>query len=106
MTKHLLNMTLGSLVVAALPFLILGGSALGGEPAQTRIAWKGSVPQSEEIVEWVYEGCAAYPVTTADLRAAEAGSKQEPASSSKGARSVRDVDTLDHAQKAMITKDQ
>jgi hypothetical protein len=99
MTRHLLNTTLGSLAVVALPILILGGSALGGEAAQTRIAWKGAVPQSEEIVKWVYEGCAAYPVTRADLAAAEAGSKQEPALLSKGARSVQDVDSLDHAQR-------
>ena len=104
MTRHLLNMTLGLPASMTLPFLILGGSALGGEAAQTRIAWQGAVPQSEEIVEWVYEGCAAYPVKRTALAAAESGPEQEPVLSSKDVRSIRDVDELDHAQKAMITR--
>jgi hypothetical protein len=43
--------------------------ALGQEAAQTRIPWSADGAAPGEAVEWVYEGCAAYPVAKDDVAA-------------------------------------
>lgn len=50
--------TIAFMAILAMPF-----PAVSQEAAPSRTAWKSANLQSQEVVEWVFEGCAAYPVT-------------------------------------------
>ena len=44
-------------------FLVPIYPAVGDEIAPARTPWKATDPNGEKVVRWVFEGCAAYPVT-------------------------------------------
>ncbi len=50
--------------VTVLAFVISAEAlpVLGDEVAPARTPWKAADPNSEKVVRWVFEGCAAYPV--------------------------------------------
>jgi hypothetical protein len=63
---------------AAAALLAPSLSALGEDQAPARTAWTKADPASDEVVRWVVEGCAAYPVTAdAEQAKADPGSKTD-----------------------------
>ncbi len=58
MRKRPLNVAFSVLILMALAL-----PTLGDEAAPPRTPWKATDPNSEKVVRWVVEGCAAYPVT-------------------------------------------
>jgi hypothetical protein len=54
------------IVVTSLSIIAAPFAAVGQDAAEARVPWAADDLDPEKTVKWVYEGCAAYPVTVED----------------------------------------
>jgi hypothetical protein len=80
-----MNSLMRIVAIALLPMSAASFSAVGEEAAPPRIAWQGGL-DSKKAVKWIYEGCAAYPVT--EEEASTASLDDRPAHHSKASITV------------------
>ncbi len=90
MTNLMRVVAFASLSIAVAPF-----SALGQEDAPSKIAWKGIDLQSHRAVEWVYEGCAAYPVTIEEISTDDVSSQLETERQDQRSQATTNIGSLD-----------
>ncbi len=67
------------LTVALATVLISPALSLGEETAPPRTPWAKTDPGSSPVVRWVFEGCAAYPITEETIPGQPAESKMAAA---------------------------
>ncbi len=90
--KRFLATTLLSIAMATMAF-----PTLSGESVPSRTIWKGADLQTDEVVEWVYEGCAAYPVTKDVTATGGSSSSPETDLVSEAAPSGQNLDYVSHS---------
>lgn len=93
-----MNSLIRIVAIVMLPMFAAPFSAVSEKAAQPRIAWQGDDLAPKKTVKWVYEGCAAYPVTDEEASTASLESRTGTDRPDRHSQAIATVGSSDMAK--------